>query len=183
MRKNIRILLMASILLHSGINLLAPIYAIFIKKIGGTLLDAGIAVGIYALLKGVLFFVFGKMEDRRGSKKYMIAGGYSLFCLSYILYIFVSSPYHVYGIQILLAVGETVVTPAWSAMIALSLEKGKERKIYSNFYGYRSLFEGAAAILGGFFAMEMGFYLVFIVMALFALAASGLSLFLVEEEK
>ena len=54
MHKNIKLLLLTSILIHSGANLLAPIYAIFIKEIGGNLIDAGIAVGIYALLKGVM---------------------------------------------------------------------------------------------------------------------------------
>jgi len=60
MHKNIKLLLTASILIHAGANLLAPIYAIFIEEIGGTLLDAGIAVGIYALMKGG----FEKMADK-----------------------------------------------------------------------------------------------------------------------
>lgn len=37
MHKNIKLLLTASILIHAGANLLAPIYAIFIEEIGGTL--------------------------------------------------------------------------------------------------------------------------------------------------
>ena len=53
MHRNIKLLLAASILIHAGANLLAPIYAIYIAQIGGDLMDAGIAVGIYAIMKGV----------------------------------------------------------------------------------------------------------------------------------
>lgn len=36
MYKNIKLLLGASILIHSGINFLSPIFSIYIKDIGGT---------------------------------------------------------------------------------------------------------------------------------------------------
>ena len=47
MNRNIRLLLAASILIHSGINLLAPVFAIFLSTIQATLFETGIAVGIY----------------------------------------------------------------------------------------------------------------------------------------
>lgn len=182
MHRNIKILLTCSVLLHSGVNLLAPIYAMFIKKIGGNLLDAGIAVGIYAILKGIFYFLTGRIKEEIIPKKYMIVIGYFLFSVSYFFYIGASRPSHVFYIQIVLAIGETIVNPAWSAVIAMSLEKGKERGIYSNFYGYRSIFEGIAAISGGLFAIKLGFNVVFIFMGLFALTASIFSFFLVELE-
>jgi hypothetical protein len=77
--------------------------------------------------------------------------------------------------------GETIITPSWSAVIATSLVKGKERHIYSNFYGYRSLFEGTAAVTGGLFAMNFGFNVVFTIMCVFALSSSVVSLFINED--
>ena len=180
MHKNIKLLLLASILIHSGTNLLAPIYAIFISDIGGNLLDAGVAVGIYALLKGILYFVFDKMDETRFNKRLMMFSGYTIMGVAYALYIFATIPLHVFLIQALLAVGETVINPSWSAVIAMSLQQGKERHIYSHFYGYRSLFEGVAAIAGGLFAMKFGFDLVFGVMAAFAFS-SGLLVWMVDE--
>lgn len=180
MGKNIKILLGASILIHSGVNLFAPIYAIFIKEIGGTLLDAGIAIGIYAFLRGVLYFLLGRMKEHVVSKRVMIFSGYFIFFICYASYIFASSPMHVFFIQAFLALGEVVATPSWSAVIAVSLTKGRERKIYSDFYGYRSLFEGVAAVLGGLFALKFGFDAVFMLMAAFALSASFISLFIDE---
>lgn len=181
MHRNIKILLASSILIHSGINLFAPLYAVFIKDIGGTLFIAGAAIGLYAILRGILYFLLAKVKEDTFRRKHMIIAGYFLFFVSYVLYIFSSAPLHVFGIQALLALGEVIVTPSWSAIIATSLDKGRERKIYSDFYGYRSFFEGAAAIAGGFFAMQLGFNVVFGVMAAFALTASILG-FLIKEE-
>jgi len=85
---------------------------------------------------------------------------------------------HVVWIQGLLAFAEVIINPSWSTVIALALEEGKERNTYSNFYGYRSLFEGGAAILGGVLASSLGFNVLFSLMAGFALTASLLALFL-----
>jgi predicted MFS family arabinose efflux permease len=182
MHKNIKILLAASILIHSGINFLSPIFAIYISDIGGTLVDAGIAVGIYAILKGVFYFLFKNIREDKLSRKVMISGGYFIMFIGYFLYLFASKPYHIYLIQGILSLGETIITPSWSAVIATSLVKGKERHIYSNFYGYRSLFEGLAAITGGLFAMNFGFNAVFTIMCIFALSSSVISL-LINEDK
>lgn len=176
MHRNIKILLSCSILIHGGVNLLAPIYALFIKDIGGTLIEASATVGFYAILKGILYFIFSRVDETRFSKKFMVVCGYSIFTVSYLLYIGASKPIHVFGIQAMLAFAEVIMNPSWSAIIATSLTKGKERTIYADFYGYRSIFEGAAAIAGGFFAMHLGFNVLFGVMAGFALMASLLSL-------
>src|SRR6185503_7982924 len=150
MHKNIKILLTCSILLHGGINLLAPIYAIFIKDIGGTIVDAGVTVGAYAVLRGIFYFLFRQLKEAKFSRKLMIASGYFLFFVGYLCYIFASNVMHVLAIQALLALAEVIINPSWSAVIANALEKGSERRIYSDFYGYRSIFEGIAAIAGGF---------------------------------
>ena len=181
MHKNIKLLLLTSILIHSGANLLAPIYAIFIKEIGGDLIDAGIAIGIYALLKGVFYFLFGRIKEDLFSKKIMMFIGYSVMGIGYLAYIFAAKPLDVFLIQIIISLGETVINPSWSAIIATSLEKGKERHLYANFFGYRSIFEGVAAIFGGLFAMEFGFNVLFGIMAGFAIASGILSLFVEEK--
>jgi predicted MFS family arabinose efflux permease len=181
MHRNIKILLTCSMLIHGGINLLAPIYAIFIKNIGGSLLDASITVGFYAILKGILYFIFSKFKESKFSRKAMISFGYFIFFISYIMYLFVSNVTHVLIIQGLLAFGEVIINPSWSAVIANALTKGKERSIYSDFYGYRSIAEGGAAILGGILTTQLGFNVLFGLMAGFALMASVLSLLLEEK--
>src|SRR6266478_3809677 len=115
MHRNIKILLTCSMLIHGGINLLAPIYAIFIKNIGGTILDASVTVGFYAVLKGILYFVFMNLKESKFSRKIMISFGYFMFFVSYVMYMFASNVYHVLIIQGLLAFGEVIINPSWSA--------------------------------------------------------------------
>ena len=181
MHKNIKLLLVCSILLHGGVNLLAPIYALYIKKIGGSLFLASATIGFYAILKGILYFLFKQFDETRFSRRFMIAGGYFIYAVSYIFYINASSSMHVFGIQALLAFAEVIINPSWSAVIATSLTKGKERGIYSDFYGYRSIFEGIAAIVGGLLAMRLGFNALFGLMVFFAFMASLISLFLKDD--
>ncbi len=178
MHKNIKLLLTCSVLIHGGVNLLAPIYALFIKEMGGTLLLASASVGFYAILRGVLYFLLKQLDETRFSKKFMIVGGYLIFAVSYGLYMTASKPIHIFGIQALLAFAEVVINPSWSSTIAISLTKGKERGLYSDFYGYRSIFEGLSALVGGYLAMRLGFNALFGLMTVFALAASVLGLFL-----
>lgn len=180
MPRNIKVILSASIFLHIGINLFAPLYAVFVQKIGGTLADAGVAMGIYALLQGVLFLIFRRLPQHKFSHRSMIFSGYFVYALSYVFYIFASAPVHIFMIQALLAVGEVIIAPAFSAVIATSLAKGEERKNYSDFYGYRSIFQGVSAMAGGFFVLKFGFDTTFALMAAVALVAAFLSLLIKE---
>lgn len=181
MHRNIKILLASSIFLHIGINLFAPLYAIFVQEVGGTLADAGIAVGIYAIFQGVLYLLFRHTPQHYFSHRHMVSVGYFIYALSYFAYIFASVPFHIYLIQALLAVGEVIITPAWSAIIATSLNKGAERNTYADFFGYRAIFQGIAAILGGFFVLRFGFDTMFVFMAAVALIASTLVLSIKED--
>ena len=180
MHKNIKILLTCSIFIHGGVNLLAPIYALFIKQINGSLLDASATVGFYAILRGVAYFLFKRVDEHKFDRRFMISLGYFLFFIGYVFYIFATTVIHVFFIQGILAVAEVIINPSWSAVIATSLTKGKERGIYSDFYGYRSIAEGIAAIAGGFLALQLGFNTLFVTMAIFALIASVISRFIKE---
>ena len=173
MHKNIKILLAASTLIHSGVNLLAPVYAIFLKEINGTLLETGLAVGLYTVLRGIFYIKFANIKPNVISHRTMMVTGYVMMGIVYCFYPAVSELYQVFILQACLSLSESVITPSWSASIAEALEKGEERQTYSNFYGYRSLFEGAAAIIGGYIAMELGFNVIFFAMAGCALASAA----------
>ena len=178
MHRNIKLLLAASTLIHSGAALMAPIYAIFLTTLNGTVLEAGLAVGIYTLLRGVLYLNFANIKPDVISHRSMMMTGYTLMGLVYLFYPSVSAVWHVYILQVFLAFSESIITPSWSATIAVSLEEGSERKTYSNFYGYRSLFEGTAAIVGGYIALKLGFTVIFFTMTALAFASSAVVYFI-----
>ena len=157
---------------------MAPVYAIFLQSIDGTLLENGIALAIYTILKGVLCLSFANIKPKQVSHKTMMTLGYIVMGLVYFAYPGTSALMHVFILQALLSIGESLITPSWSALIAISLDEGREREIYSKFYGFRALFEGCAAIIGGLIAMQMGFSTIFYLMAIFALISAILMQFL-----
>ena len=58
MKRGLKLLLEADGFVLFGFGLLAPIYAIFVEKIGGDVLDAGIAYAIYLFVLGIFIYLF-----------------------------------------------------------------------------------------------------------------------------
>ena len=62
--KSLRILLITNgIVLIAG-AMLGPIYALFVEKIGGSLLDASLTGGFFALAAGITTLLAGKFADK-----------------------------------------------------------------------------------------------------------------------
>lgn len=81
--KPIRILLVTkSLILVSG-AMLGPIYALFVEKIGGDLLDASYAFGIYALAAGITTLISGKYADRVKENELIVVFGYGIMGLAF----------------------------------------------------------------------------------------------------
>jgi predicted MFS family arabinose efflux permease len=178
MHRNIKLLLGSSIFIHMGLNILAPVYALYVQRVGGGILEASFSIGVYALLRGILYFGFAKLKEKPQHHKPLLFVGYSLYAVAYVGYIFAFLPLHLFLIQGLLAFADTILNPCWSAVIATSLTSGKERGIYSQFYGIRSMFEALGAFIGGIAIVYWGFTQTFLLMAAFAMCAALLTLFL-----
>jgi MFS family permease len=178
MHRNIKLLLGSSIFIHMGLNILAPVYALYVQRVGGGILEASFSIGTYALLRGILYFGFAGLKESPKHHKPLLFIGYTLYALAYLGYIFAFLPLHLFLIQAVLAFADTILNPCWSAVIATSLTAGKERGIYSKFYGIRSMFEALGAFMGGIAVTYAGFTNTFVIMAAFALCAAALTLFL-----
>jgi MFS family permease len=62
MTRTARILLAASFLALFPLGLLGPIYAIFVKDIGGDVLEAGASFAIFSILSGIFIFLLGRWK-------------------------------------------------------------------------------------------------------------------------
>ncbi|HLC75598.1 MAG TPA: MFS transporter [Candidatus Peribacterales bacterium] len=176
MHRNIRLLLGSSIFIHMGLNILAPVYAIYVQRIGGQLIDASFSIGFYALLRGILYFVFAKFNDKHLPHRPILFSGYMMYTVAYLAYIIIDAPIWLFVIQGWLALADTILNPSWSTVIATSLQTGQERATYAKFYGYRSMFEALGAFLGGIAIVSIGFSWTFAIMALFATCSAFLAL-------
>jgi MFS family permease len=164
MHKAIKILIGASIFFNFSAGLFGPIYAIFVERIGGDILTASTAWAAYSIVIGFLIMVFGKMEDRLNRRK-MVILGYFMSAMGTSGYLFVSSPIHLYVVQIFLGIATAVLNPAWNAIFSTSLDKHRESSEWAYWEGAIRIDAGIAAVIGGAIATFFGFRTLFILMA------------------
>lgn len=172
MRHEIKILLATSILFTLSAGFLGPIYAIFVQRIGGDILAASGAWAIFTITSGVLTLIFGKLEDHRLNQRKMYVLGYVLATIGTAGYIFVSDPFHLVVVQIILGVAFSIAAPAFDALFTKHTTIGKESLEWGIWEGTWRIATGIAAIIGGVIATFLGFKILFLFMTAFAIVAT-----------
>lgn len=176
MRKEIKILLVASMIASFGAGLFGPLYAIFVEKIGGDILNASGAWAIYTFVTGALTILIGKMEDHKLNKRMMIFAGYLTFAIGSIGYFFVGNIIDLFVIQVIMGIGTAIIEPAWDGLFSIFLDKGRESFEWSLWSGGINIAIAMAAMAGGFVATLYGFKPLFILMFIFNIVSAFVSL-------
>ncbi len=161
MNKIIFFLLLAEFVFTLGAGLYGPIYAIFVQKIGGDILDAGIAWALFLITMATLEIPIGRLIDKH-SKKLFLAAGYLIASAAIFGYIFVSNIWELFFLQIISGIAFALGDPAWDAWfssVTPRKEKGFDWALYHASTGYG---QGFAAIAGGALAQFIGFQLLFL---------------------
>lgn len=171
MKKEMKLLLIVSAFSSLAGGLLAPIYAIFVKDIGGDLLTAGGTYSIYAIATGVLIYLMGKWEDSVKHQEKLIVIGYLCQTIGFFGYVFVAKPMHLFLIQILFGISNAIRTPAFDGVYSKNLEKGKYASEWGIWESMNWSIIGVAAFSGGLIANTFGFNFLFLTM--FSLSAIG----------
>ena len=182
-KKFLGILLISGLLYNFSIGLFGPIYALFVKEIGGNILAASGAWATFAIVNGVVVLVSGRLSDKIFNKKWMIFCGFTIVALGTLGYLFVAIPLHLFLVQALLGFGIALVDPSWDALYGKTVIKGKEASLWSNWEGGQLIAMGISAIIGGFIAYSFGFRTLFLIMFVFNCLAAGASFFLIKTKK
>ena len=95
--KALRILLLTNGLVLLAGAMLGPIYALFVEEIGGSLLDASLTGGIFALAAGITTLLAGRYADKKKRTEFMVASGYLVMAVGFVLYMFVDSLWMLFG--------------------------------------------------------------------------------------
>lgn len=164
MKKWLKVLLLADFFMMFAIGMLTPIYAIFVKEIGGDILAASGAWAIFTFTCGILIFIIGRWEDRVQHLEKMVFLGYMLRCFTFIGYFFVANKFHLFGVQVLLGIGAAMTLPAYDSLYSKLLSKGHYASEWGAWEGMDKIVAGVAAIVGGLIASYFGFRVLFLVM-------------------
>lgn len=137
-------------------GILMPIYAFFVQKIGGGILETAWAIALYSILSGVGTILVHKTTWSHTYRKHLLWGGWLLWLISMVVYLVMQNIITLYISQILNALGEAMCEPVFDTEFS--------KKIVSNpsggwalFEGTISISEGIASIIGGLVATYYGF--------------------------
>lgn len=173
----LRLLLLASYANNLGWGIYAPLYALFILKLGGTTFEISMLWSLYALIAGVLMMLFGKLENsRKYNPAFMLVVGYSLFIMVAVAYLSAKSISQFYIAQLVLAVAMGILTPAARITYARAQKKGAEAGEWGLFDGGNYILIAIAALLGGVIYKFGGFRAIFVAMILIQTVATLLAL-------
>lgn len=168
MKKTIRLLLIQNSFFEFGAGVFGPIYAIFVEKVGGNILDAGIAWAIFLISIGLFEMLVSKYIDSYKSKNILIATS-TLYSIVIFSYIFVSNVYQLFILQLIAGIILAVDNPAWSSWYAKLQKDGKRGHDFALMYMSNNLARGFAVLIGAAIAQFFGFKVIFALSAVFVL--------------
>jgi len=145
--------------------MIGPIYALFVEKIGGDLLDASYAFGIFAMVAGLTTLISGKYSDKMKEPELIVVLGYIITALGFIGYIFVSSVWTLFIVQIVIGLGGAVYSPAFDSVYSKHLDGHKSGRAWGAWEALNYFSTALGAVAGGLIAAKLGFNFLFIIMA------------------
>ncbi|MBR9677345.1 MFS transporter [Candidatus Woesearchaeota archaeon] len=163
--KALRILLITNSLVLIGGAILGPIYALFVEKIGGDLLDASITASVFALVAGLTTLIAGKYADKIKRNELLVAFGYAVMGLGFFLYIFVDSIWFLFAVQALIGFAEAFYAPAFDAVYTKHITQKKAGREWGTWEAINYFSTAIGAIIGGFIVTYFGFNAIFILMS------------------
>ena len=182
MNTKIRLLLILDGFIITAFGLLGPIYAVFVQKIGGNILDAGLAFAVYSITLGVVAYFTGKLGDKIKNQINLLIIGQILLSIGFFSYLTVRNPTHLMFTQFILGLGAAISYPIYDGLFSISLDKGKQYSEWASWTSLNFVLTGIAAIVGSFIAKSFGFTALFITMGASSLISLFFCLFLQNKE-
>ncbi len=170
--KALRILLSTNALILMAGAMLGPIYALFVKRIGGSLMDASIAGGIFALVAGLTTLISGKYSDKIKERKLIIVFGYLIMGLGFFLYFWVNSVIFLFIVQAIIGLGEAIYAPAFDAIYSQHLSPKKAGIQWGAWESMYYFTTAVGAIAGGALVTLFGFQILFLIMGILCFSSA-----------
>ncbi len=163
-------------------GILMPVYAFFVQKIGGGILETSWAIALFSMVTGIMMLFIFQTPWSKTYQKECLLGGWLLWLISLILYCCINTTTMLFISQILNGVGNAFSTPAYDAeyseQAADNLGAG-----WGLYEGITSIFYGIAALMGGLIAASYGFLILFYWMIFFAALSFALIVYYVYIQK
>jgi len=168
----LRILLFTNSLILLAGAMLGPIYALFVEEIGGSILDAGYAGAIFALVAGITVLIIGRFSDKVKESELIVVAGYLIMGVGFFLYTCVSSILFLLIVQAIVGFGQAVYSPAFDALYSKHLDRKKAAQEWGAWEAMLYFTSAIGALIGGFIAWRFGFDALFVIMGLLSISSA-----------
>jgi len=168
----LRILLITDSLVLIAGAMLGPIYALFVESVGGSLLDASLAGGLFALAAGITTLIAGKYADSIKRDELIVACGYAIMGIGFLLYTAVNSILFLFFVQILIGFAEAFYSPAFDALYSKHITKKKAGREWGAWESMSYFSVAVGAAIGGVIVTFFGFNAIFVLMAILCFASA-----------
>ena len=170
MEKVAKILLLAESVWAFGSGLFLPIFAIFSERVGGDILDAGIAAALFLLATSTMQLPLGAWLDKL-KEKWFVVFAYFLTAFVFLGYAFVANKWELFILQIIFGVATAVGDTAWDSMYDRHTEESRSGRLWARYHSLAGYATALGIIIGAAAVHFYGFSIVFIAGSLFAFAA------------
>ena len=184
MNKVIKFLIASDFFLLGGWGLLSPVFALFIlqgiaSSPARAAEIAGFSALIYWSIKSLLQIPISRYFDRVVGERddyWMMILGLFINGVAPFGFLLATTPDHIYFVQVVHAVGMSLVIPSWNAIFTRHIDRGQEAYEWamdSTFLGFAT---GITGGIGGIMAASLGFEVIFILVGVLTLCAGFLLL-------
>ena len=142
-------------------NLLGPIYAVFVKQIGGNFIDAGVALAINFSTVGMLTLFTSRLAQKYHNEKIQIILGYLLACLVAYIYTIITIPIHLFILQIFAGIAYSLYAPALNGLYSSTLSPDQHTLGWGNFLSMVYWVAAFSLVYSGFVSERFGFNALF----------------------
>ncbi|MFH1611636.1 MAG: MFS transporter [Patescibacteria group bacterium] len=170
--KALRILLSTNAMILTAAAMLGPIYALFVERVGGDLMDASIAGGIFAFVAGLTTLVSGKYSDKIKENELIVVLGYVIMGVGFLLYFWVSSIVFLFIVQAIIGLGEAIYSPAFDAVYSKHLDGHKSGTQWGAWESMNYFTTAVGAVAGGGLVTLFGFQTLFVIMAMLCFSSA-----------
>lgn len=138
-------------------GVLLPVYAVFVQHIGGDILAAGGAMGVFLITEGIFTTLVHHGRWSAHARIFLMILGWAVWLLGIGYYLFVSNVAALFIAQVLTAIGNAVADPVCDQELADHTDRGLKEYEWGVWEGSKSFIDGVAAILGALVVAYFGF--------------------------
>ncbi len=162
--RNIRLMILAGVVLNFVYGLLGPLLVVFIQQIGSeNLLDIGYVYAAFLITSGVFSTISGRLSDKYGRKKLILFGA-AIAAFVPFGYIFATGVYQVLFLQFVAGISLGINLSPFLALYSESTKKTKRGFHFGLFDLMVSIAGGVAVLIGAYIVQYFGFVNLFLLM-------------------